>query len=54
MFIGPPTPFIHAGQLGLGHTRNTNELTGIFPLSDPLNPKNVRHPCVSREPFRYV
>ena len=30
------------GQLGLGHTNNLALPTSILPLSDPLNPKNVR------------
>jgi len=30
------------GQLGLGHTNNLPLPTSILPLSDPLNPKNVR------------
>ena len=33
------------GQLGLGHTNNLHTPTSILPLSDPLNPKNVR--CIA-------
>jgi alpha-tubulin suppressor-like RCC1 family protein len=33
------------GQLGLGHTNNMSTPTSILPLSDPLNPKNVR--CIA-------
>ena len=33
------------GQLGLGHTNNMHTPTCILPLSDPLNPKNVR--CIA-------
>ena len=33
------------GQLGLGHTNSMHTPTSILPLSDPLNPKNVR--CIA-------